>query len=273
MSNPVVSIIMGIYNNEKTLDESVESIINQTFHDWELIMCDDGSTDLTYKVAKYYSDKYPNVHLISNDVNKGLNYTLNHCLKYASGKYIARMDGDDISEPTRLEKEVAILESNEKISIVSSLMGYFNEKGEWSYNNMIEYPSKLTFIKGTPFCHAPCMVRREAYDAVNGYSVDKKLLRVEDYDLWFKMYSKGYRGYNIQEVLYKMRDDNSAIKRRKFKYRINETYVRIKGFKMLNLPLYYYPLAFKPILVGLLPTRLYVIMRRKRMDKLGEIDG
>ncbi len=89
------------------------------------------------------------------------------------------------------------------------------------------------------------MVRREAYEKVKGYSVEKKLLRVEDYHLWFKMYSAGYKGHNLQEALYKMRDDSNAIQRRKFKYRINEAYVKRLIIKNFDLPIKKYSLCCK----------------------------
>lgn len=83
-----VSIIMGIYNCADTLSQAIDSILNQTYTDWELIMCDDASTDNTYDVAKSYRDKYPEkIVLIKNEVNSKLSFTLNHCLKYASGEY------------------------------------------------------------------------------------------------------------------------------------------------------------------------------------------
>ena len=88
-----ISVIMGIYNCASTLPEAIDSIIMQTYTDWELILCDDGSLDDTYAVAEEYRCKYPDkIILIKNDRNMGLNYTLNHCLQYVTGKYIARMD-------------------------------------------------------------------------------------------------------------------------------------------------------------------------------------
>ena len=106
---PTVSVIMGIYNCEKTLSDAIDSIINQTYSDWELIMCDDGSTDNTYQIATKYSEKDNRITVIKNDTNSGLAFSLNHCLKYAKGEYVARMDADDISLPNRFEKQVAFL--------------------------------------------------------------------------------------------------------------------------------------------------------------------
>ena len=131
MSKPLVSVIMGIYNCEKSIEAAIESILQQTYDNWEMIMCDDGSNDDTYLVASGYRDDYPEkIVLLKNGCNRGLNYTLNHCLRYAKGEYIARMDGDDISLPTRLEKEVRFLDEHPHFAIVSCPMIYFDEGGE-----------------------------------------------------------------------------------------------------------------------------------------------
>ena len=231
-------------------------------------MCDDGSIDETYEVAEKYRSDYPDrIKLIKNERNMGLNHTLNRCLELADGEYIARQDGDDISLPSRFEKEAAALDAHPEIAVASTAMSYFDENGTWGQSHPIEFPQNNDFIDGTPFCHAPAMVRREAYMKVGGYTVDKKLLRVEDYDLWVKMYALGYRGMNLSEPLYAMRDDRNAYSRRKFKYRINEFHVRIKAAKMLKLPFKAYLYSFRPILVGLMPKWLYMIMHKRRISR------
>ena len=266
MNNPKISVIMGIYNCEKTLDEAINSILNQTYEKWQVIMCDDASSDKTYEVANKYVKQYPDKFiLIKNDKNMGLNYTLNHCLSYADGDYIARMDGDDISTPDRFEKEAGFLNSYPEYSIVSCPMIYFDENGEWGKGNQSGEAKAENIAKGTPFCHAPCMVRKIAYDAVEGYTVDKRLLRMEDYELWIKMYAKGFKGYNLNETLYKMRDDRAAAKRRAYKYRINEAYVRYLAIKRLNLSKKNYIYVLRPLILGLLPSPLYKILHKKRL--------
>ncbi len=256
---------MGIYNCGKTLPQAIDSIIAQTYENWELILCDDGSSDDTYRVATYYQGKFPEkIILLKNEQNLGLNKTLNHCLAYATGDYVARMDGDDISLPQRFEKEVAFLDSHEEFAIVSTSMIYFDETGDWGQGSAIEKPEKTDFISGTPFCHAPCMVRAEAYRAANGYSTDPYTLRAEDYNLWFRLYALGYRGYNLQQPYYKMRDDMNAYHRRKFRYCLNEAHVRFTGYRMLHLPLKAYLYVLRPILVGLLPKPLYLYLPHRR---------
>lgn len=262
----MISVIMGIYNCAGTLSEAIESILNQTITNWELIMCDDGSTDDKYNVAKEYALVHKEkIVLLKNKKNMGLNYTLNRCLSVAKGNYIARMDGDDLCTNNRLEIELNTLKQEPEIAIVSSDMQYFDETGVWGNISHMTYPTDIDFLHGSPFCHAPCLVKKEAYLTVGGYSEEKRLLRVEDYHLWIKMYKEGYKGKNIHMPLYQMRDDRNAYSRRKFRYRINESYVRILAVKELKLPVTGYIYAIKPILVGLLPPAIYNFLHKKNL--------
>lgn len=254
---------MGIYNCAATLAEALDSLLAQTYQGFKVIMCDDGSSDNTIAVAHQYVTKYPDKFiLIANAKNMGLNYTLNKCLEKADTEYIARMDGDDISLPDRFEKEIKFLDEHSEYAIVSGPMIYFDEQGEFRRGKGNGEVTKMNFIKGTPFCHAPCMVRKEAYDKVGGYTVDTKLLRVEDYHLWFKMYSAGYKGYMIHEPIYAMRDDRNAVARRNFRNKLNQAYVKYIGFKMLGLPIWAYLYCLKPILIGLLPRHIYLFLHK-----------
>lgn len=267
---PKVSIIMGVYNCADTLKEAVDSIINQSFTDWEFIICDDGSKDQTLSIARQYGKKYPEKFIVlQNKKNQGLNYTLNRCLKYAKGEYIARMDGDDLSLPHRLEKEIEFLDKNPEYAIVSTPMIYFDEEGEWGIGKAIESPQLRDFVFHPPFhCHAPCMIRKEAYESVGGYTVDKMFLRYEDCNLWYKLYAKGYRGYNLQEPLYKMRDDRNAYHRRTPLTRIRGVYVQMTGFRMVQMPLKYYPYLgiefVKDLLIIIMPEKIYMKLHKKR---------
>ena len=263
-----ISILMGIYNCAATLPEAIDSILAQTCTDWELILCDDGSTDNTYAVARDYQSRYPDqIKLLQNERNMGLNHTLNRCLAAAEGEFIARMDGDDISLPHRLETELAFLQSHPEYAIVSSRMIYFDENGDWGAGGiMTAIPEASQLVHGTIHCHAPCMVRREAMAQVGGYSEDKKLLRVEDWHLWMKLYAAGYRGYNLSEPLYKMRDDRAAYRRRKFRYRLNESYVSRLAVKTFHLPIWMNLYTLRPIIVGLLPSFIYNILHKKRLN-------
>lgn len=268
---PKISVLMGIYNCADTLPDAIEAILAQTTADWELILCEDGSTDDTLAVAQDYVRRFPEkIVLLQNPRNLGLNATLNRCLAAARGEYIARMDGDDICVPERFETELAVLEAEPDIAIVSSDMRFFDETGVWGEISHPEYPQPRDFLPGSPFCHAPCMVRREAYEAVGGYSEEKKLLRVEDYHLWLKMYKAGFRGKNIHKPLYSMRDDRNAYSRRKFRYRLNEAYVRILVVREFGLPVSGYLYALRPIAVGLLPKPVYDFLHKRNLNRAGK---
>lgn len=210
-----ISVIMGVYNCAPTLAEALDSLLNQTYQDFKVIMCDDGSTDNTIEIAQSYVENYPNKFiLIRNDHNMRLAATLNHCLQYVDTEYTARMDGDDISLPTRFEKEINFLDNHQEYALVSCPMIHFDEHGDFKIGTAIERPDKESFRKSTPFCHAPCMVRTAVYRQVGGYTVEPKTERMEDYYLWYKIYRCGFKGYNLQEPLYKMRDDRNAKARR-----------------------------------------------------------
>jgi len=268
--NRKVSIIMGIYNCETTLADAIDSILAQTYSNWELILCDDGSSDNTVAVAEQYRRRYPDkIILLRNSENMGLNKTLNRCLAVADGEYIARMDGDDISLPERLAAEVAFLDAHPEYAIVSCPMIYFDEKGDWGVGSAIPAPQADDFVAGTPFCHAPCLVRAEAYRTVGGYSENPRTLRAEDYHLWFCMYAAGYKGANLSQPLYKMRDDENAYKRRKFRYALNEAYVRVMGYRMLKLPLTSYVFVMRPIIVNLLPKTVYRFLHHRKQTGKG----
>ena len=260
---PTVSVVMGIYNCAKTLEEAVNCIINQTYTDWELIMCDDCSTDDTYAVAEGLAEKDSRIVLLKNEKNLTLAPTLNKCIDHAKGKYIARMDGDDLCTADRFEKEITVLENNPDIAVVGCNMDLFDENGTYRTVYYNENPTLANLVKTSQFCHASCMMRAEVIKELNGYDISEKCKRVEDYDLWVRLYAAGYKGYNIQESLYSMRDDRGAKKRRNFKNRLNESKVMKRAFKIAKMPFYKYPLVYVPIIKFFMPNFIYKIAHKK----------
>lgn len=266
---PKVSVIMGIYNCGPYLQEALDSLYNQTFQDFEIILCDDGSSDNTYEVALENQRLHSSIVLLKNPHNMGLNYTLNKCLAVASGEYIARMDGDDLCVSTRFEKQVKFFDEHPEYAIVSSPMIHFDEDGEFGRGKLKEgEPSKEVFNYGSPFCHAPSMVRKEAFDKVKGYTVDPKLLRVEDYHLWMKMYAAGYRGYNMGEYLYMMRDDRNAIARRTLKARMNGIYAHWEAYRTLHLSFWKFIRSVIGCIIRICaPRSIYIFFHEKNLQK------
>lgn len=258
-----ITVLMGIFNCESTLVKALDSLETQTYLGFKVVLCDDGSNDETLKVAKKYAALHNNIIVIQNEHNMGLNFTLNHCLEYADTEYVARMDGDDISQPSRFEKEISFLDEHKEYAVVSSPMIYFDEQGDFRTEIGKGEIRKDHFVHGSPICHATCMMRTEALKSVGGYAVDKRLLRVEDYNLWFRMYAAGYKAYELKEPLYKMLDDRNAKARRNWKARKNEMYCIRTGFKMLGLPWYYQVYSLRPLIAHFAPKWIYDLYHRR----------
>ncbi len=259
---PKVSIIMGAYNCQNTICESIDSILAQTFTDWEFIICDDASTDETLKILNQYKANYPDKFIIlHNDTNIMLAGSLNKCLKVANGKYIARMDADDLSVPTRLQKQYDFLENNCDIDVVGTFMQGFDNNGLKDIVPIKLNPVDIDLPKGNPFHHATIMMKKSVYDKLNGYTVSETTRRVEDVDLWFRFFSKGFKGTTIPEPLYLVRIDEGAYKRRKIKYSFDASKVLFNGIKLLHLPPKYYIYTLKPIISQFIPKKLKIYYR------------
>lgn len=260
-----ISVLMGIYNCAPTLAEALDSLYAQTYQDFKIILCDDGSKDNTYAVAKEYADKHDNIVLVRNEKNMGLNYTLNRCLEYADTEFIARMDGDDISKPERFKVEIDFLDAHPEYGVVSNPCTYFDKGGIFRVGVGKGDIIAKDFLFRSPVSHAPCMARTNVFKAVGGYTVDDYLLRVEDYHLWFKIYAAGYKLYQMHDSHYMMRDDRNAMRRRTWKNRRNEFYVKWIGYPMIGLPWYYRIYCFRPVIIGLLPNALYQWVRKNQL--------
>ena len=256
---------MGIYNTNtrEKLERSLKSILNQTYKNFELIICDDGSSNDCIKWAKEICKDDERVKFIFNNTNKGLAYTLNHCLKEATGEYIARMDDDDESYIDRFEKQVEFLNKNPDIGIVGSNMNLFDDNGIWGIRKYPEYVKNEDFLYRVAIAHPTIMARRESYDIVNGYRDIKETIRVEDYDCFMRMQAKGVKIYNFQDPIFNYREDTYGAKKKKYKYRFNEMWVRKNGFKELKIKgIKKYLFIFKPLLAGIIPQKL--IKKRQR---------
>lgn len=259
-----VSVIMGIYNSDRNkLSQAIDSILNQTFDDFEFIICDDGSTnDIVNYLKKNYTDY--RLKIIQNNKNSGLAYSLNHCLNEARGGYIARMDDDDISERTRLEKQVMFLDNHPEYGIVGTAIWLSDDSGVWGEKFFSEKPCKEDLLFGVVHAHPTIMVRKEVYDSVGGYRSIPKTRRTEDYDLYLRIYATGVKGYNLQEKLFYYTQSMQTLGKRKFKHRIDEVSVRFEGFKKLGLMPKGLLYCLKPILSGLVPNGI----KQKRLHKM-----
>ncbi|KKK36635.1 glycosyl transferase family 2 [Mesobacillus campisalis] len=244
---------MGIYNCEKTLAESIQSIQNQTYPEWELIMCDDGSIDRTMEVAQGFVNEDARIKLIKNGQNVGLAKTLNHCLEYCTGDFIMRHDGDDIMLDQRMEKQVNYMGAHDCDACGTGVY-LFDQDGVWGTRQLVENPTKETMIMGAPFIHPTVIMKRQKLIEAGGYSDNEATRqRLEDYDLWLKFYEKGYVLRNIQEPLLYFREDKNSYQRKSRRFRLTETKTRLGACRRLNIPYSKRIFALKPLLIMLVP--------------------
>lgn len=269
---PKISVIMGVYNCKSygSLKKSVDSIINQTFKDWEFIICNDGSTNNTLKMLNEMEALDERIKIVSYKKNRGLAYALNYCIKHSTGDFIARQDdNDDISTPERLEKEIEFLNENLEYDFVASNCLIFDENGIYDGLKHREIIKKNDFLWNSPFIHPTVMFRRKALKLVGGYRIAKETKRCEDYDLFMRMYARGLKGYNIQENLYHYKVViNKNKKYRPMKDRIDEAIVRYKGFKAMGILIIGIPFIIKPLLIGLIPARLFAYIKKNVFNKI-----
>ena len=260
-----ISVIMGAYNVENTVSNAIDSIINQTFDDWIFIICDDGSSDKTFKILYDYKTKYPEKFVIlRNGVNRGLTFTLNRCLEHANSDYIARMDADDISLPERFMKQVEFLDKHPEYAFVGCAIERFDESGVWKKGCIINpTPSKECFYHSSGFVHPTIMIRSQALQDVDGYREAWFTNRCEDYDLWMRLYAKGYQGYNINEILFQYYEGKDSFPKRKYKYRIGEAVTRAKGYLSLSMYPKGFIYIFKPLVSGLLPNKVVISLHKR----------
>ena len=213
MEEKMISVILPAYNAEKFLREAIDSILGQTYKNFELIVLNDGSTDRTEDIILSYDD--PRIRYVKNEKNLKLIKTLNKGIDLAKGEYIARMDADDISLPTRFEIEVKYLQEHPEIDVVScfpynmSMDGVI--LGKSSYFSVTRpLPCKFVSMYEASICHPICMFKAEAIKKYK-YSDKEEFLHIEAYELWNRMFHSGAQGSMIPEYMLYYRDNATSV--------------------------------------------------------------
>ncbi|MGF1697500.1 glycosyltransferase [Vibrio lamellibrachiae] len=205
----MITVLLPAYNAEKYISRAIESVLSQTYIDFELLVINDGSTDDTLNIIKSYTDD--RVRLVNLQENVGLISALNTGLNLADSKYIARMDADDICQPTRLERQVEFLEGNAEYVACGTSIINFNDSGE----GYMRYPETdeeirvaLTFFERN-ICHPTVMIRRSSLED-NGIKYRSEFKYAEDYTLWIDLARIG-KLYNLKDgLLYYHRHENQV---------------------------------------------------------------
>lgn len=216
---PYISIVMSVYNAEKYLSQAVDSVLNQSFSDFEFIIIEDCSSDNSLQILKEYEKKDSRIKLIQKPENKGMQgfiENLNIGLKEAKGRYIARMDADDISHPNRLEKQVSFLDKNPDIFMVGSSVNLIDEQNQFikkleakEFDNDI----KRQMMKKVSMYHPVIMFRNE-----KNIKYREKIYYCEDYDFYLRLIQQNKKFYNFEESLLDYRILKSSISRKDMRF-------------------------------------------------------
>jgi len=214
---------MSVYNGAQYLREAVDSILTQTYSDFEFIVIDDGSTDHTWEVLNCFVD--PRIRLVRNTENIGLTESLNKGLGLATGEYIARMDADDIGLPRRLEKQVAFLNTHPEIGVLGTAVQIID--GQEKKSSIRRYPTQDSLIGWhlcfeDPIAHPTTMIRTDLLREVGGYNQD--MATAQDYDLWRRLRLITQEA-NSAEVLLYLRRHEACITRARHDEQVNNSII------------------------------------------------
>ncbi len=258
-SDPIVSVIMGVYNQEDrdALKASVDSILNQTLTNFEFLIYNDGSNSEVTEYINCLANTDDRISVFYSPVNRGLGFALNRCIDHARGKYLARMDADDVSHPDRFRKEVEFLESHPEYSWCGANCSIYDGDGVWGESKRPENPEARDYLKYSPYIHPTVMYRATLFRRVAGYAEDDVTRRCEDYELFMRLFRMGYKGYNIQEQLLKYFVDRNSYHSRPFKDCLCESKVRREGFKRMGLMWPWgWIYSLRPLVAALVPAGL-----------------
>lgn len=211
MNSPAVSVILPAYNCEKYIGKAIESVLQQTFTDFELIIVNDGSTDKTETCILQFID--PRIIYLQNPDNKGLIYTLNTAIELAKGNYIARMDSDDICVPERLAKQKGYLDTHPGTTMVATTINFIdangNDKGIWPLDRKMITAALIRNEMPFENCiaHPSIMIRG---DILKKLKYNPRQVNIEDYDLWLRLLNRGHVIDKLNEPLlrYRIHDDS-----------------------------------------------------------------
>ena len=208
VNTPKVSVIMPVYNAELYLKETINSILNQTYGDFEFLIIDDGSTDGSFQILESYTDR--RIKLLQNEQNIGYVKTLNKLIELSTGEYIARQDNDDISFPQRLEKQVRFLDGNQDIGICGTNALIFGKLNNISFFPVRDEDIRVFMLFNSPICHPTVMLRNSLFVELED-KYDESFCPAEDYALWYKL-SKKTKIANLSEILlkYRVHDKNTS---------------------------------------------------------------
>ena len=247
-TTPKISVIMSVYNAEKHLRNAIESILDQTFKDFEFIIINDGSTDESLEIIKSYHDS--RIRLIEQD-NQGLTISLNTGIKASQGQYIARMDADDVSLPDRFRLQVTFLDSNPDHGLLGTTFFVIDDQSHIKHVvpvmlNNTEIRQEL--LHRTPFAHGCIMIRKADLNKLDLPSYNIEFRVAQDYELWSRL-AQVTKLANLEKALYLWRDSTDSVSGRNKPKQRSNNYLTVENNQnnknLLNAKSFSWPLFFK----------------------------
>ncbi|MEG2174393.1 MAG: glycosyltransferase [Oscillospiraceae bacterium] len=266
---PTVSVVMGVYQpgeDTRALAAAVQSILSQTFGDLEFLICDEGSSCAITALLAQFAASDSRVRPVHGASSHTLPAKLNACIALAEGRYLARQDDDDISLPERIARQVAFLDAHPESAFVGCNATLFDGGDDYGERCFPAAPAQEDFLFRMPFLHPTLLLRREAVEAVGGYSQSRWTVLCEDYDLLLRLYAQHLSGVNLQERLFRYRVSPQDYRKRRFRHRINEAVTRFCRFRELGMMPQALPYVLKPLAVGVLPHCLMQRLQGMRGD-------
>ena len=255
--SPKISVIMSVRNGEKDIERCLKSLFNQTFRDWELIVCDDGSTDNTLRLLEEYAKTDSRIKILHNETSRGLAYSLNFCIENARSNILARQDVDDESDIKRFEIQYPFVIEHPEYAVVGTCWYNVNDDGTLKEVVVPEKPSAIQQVKGGLYLHPSWMMRKDQIAKIGYYTVNEYTLRSQDYHFIMKLLANGMILYNMQDKLYYYKNDQATRKRHKDWKRVKGLmWIRWDSYRRNHLPLWCYFYVLKPLIVNMIPSQI-----------------
>lgn len=258
-NQPAISVIMSVKDGADCLERSIQSILSQSFPNFEFIICNDGSTDNTQNILEAYAVKDNRVKVLHNIMSIGLAYSLNRCIKESRSNIIARQDADDWSDEKRLEVQYKFVLEHPEYAIVGTQWYNVTGDGRMYVSDVKACPTALEQVKRGLFMHPSWMMRKDMIAKVGYYTVNKYTKRSQDYHMVLKILGKGMKLYNMPDVLYYYSADDSTIARSlDWKKVKGLMWIRWDGYRRNKLPFWCYIYVLKPLIANLMPKSLMI---------------
>lgn len=270
MDGPKISVLMSTYNPSRDggFLEAVQSVLGQTYEDFEFLICDDGSGEEGAGLLEKTASQDSRIRLLRNRERRGLAYGLNHCIREARGSYLARMDDDDLCLPERFQVQLEYLEGHPETAFVGCNAKLMSEDCIWGSRRMPERPSERDFLKYSPYIHPTVMFRRSVFQGREGYRTDT--VRGEDLELFMRLAGEGIQGVNLQEELFCYREERDSYQRRTVRSRLDEVKIRCRGYGRLGI---LFPVgwlcALRPLAAACVPPGILYQLKAGRSQEDG----